>query len=841
MEASEYLATVETIHGEARARGLFFQHASDSGLSGRRVTVRAQELLSFASCSYLGLERHPALVRGVHDAVERFGTQFSSSRGYLSAPLYAELEALLGSVFERHALVSASTTLAHMTALPVLATERDAIVLDHQAHHSMQAAATIARAGGARVEVVKHGELDRAEEVVTRLARTCRTVWFACDGVYSMYGDLAPVALLRRMLDAAPNVRLYVDDAHGMSWAGRHGRGSFLSRMCDDARIVVVTSLNKAFSAAGGCLLFVDDAERERVRTTGGPMVFSGPLQPPMLGAAVASAHIHLGDEIGALQRALRERADRCNARMREHGLPLLSENESPIFFVELGLPAVAFDVAERMMREGVYVCVSAYPSVPMKRAGIRLTLTAAHTFDEVDHVVARLATHVPEVLRAHGLTEHEVAAMWADALPFESRPHCPIRGARLLAGLFGDAAESATLTTLPVAAPPRDAAGLDVLVAHTIEDVDREAWDAEMGTQGAIGWDAMRLAERVFAGRAEREHAWTFLYVLVRDAARRTIGAALFTTALCKDDMLMRHEVSVAVEKRRVEDPYFLTSRAVMMGSLLSEGRHYHLDRSGPWRAAMSRILEVATREYERTGAGVLLLRDMPADDPEMDELMLQQGLVKAPMLDSHVVDLAADTADYEARLSRRQRRHLRQNQERAQSYTRTLHGVGHADPIAAAELEHLYALYRNVARKNLRLNVFALPADLLSAMLGCPAWEMVTLRLDPRAGGPADGRPVAFFAAYRHAHVYAPFFCGLDYRYVIEHGAYRQLLYQIMVRAREVGARELRLGMGADMEKDRFGTTHVRAVVYVQARDDYGGALLREIAAEVAMGAAS
>jgi hypothetical protein len=83
----------------------------------------------------------------------------------------------------------------------------------------------------------------------------------------------------------------------------------------------------------------------------------------------------------------------------------------------------------------------------------------------------------------------------------------------------------------------------------------------------------------------------------------------------------------------------------------------------------------------------------------------------------------------------------------------------------------------------------------------------------------------------------VYAPFLCGLDYRYVYEHGVYRQMLHQSVLRARAVGARELRLGMGADVEKDRLGSVRRKCAVYLLARDDYGGAQLREIVAETTL----
>jgi hypothetical protein len=75
------------------------QTAEDEHLDGRTFRLGGKELVNFGSCSYLGLEVHPALREGVIDAVTRYGTQFSSSRSYVSAPLYAELTTLLDELF----------------------------------------------------------------------------------------------------------------------------------------------------------------------------------------------------------------------------------------------------------------------------------------------------------------------------------------------------------------------------------------------------------------------------------------------------------------------------------------------------------------------------------------------------------------------------------------------------------------------------------------------------------------------------------------------------------------------------------------------------------------------
>lgn len=808
MEASQIQASVTSIHEEARRRGLFFQTCEDEALRGRLIRVGGRDLVSFSSCSYLGLEQHPAVIEGVHDAVDRYGVQFSCSRGYVSAPIYGELEAMLGELFGAPTLVTPSTTMAHLVALPVLATEKDAVVLDHQAHHSLHMGANQARAQGATVELVRHDELDRACDVVRRLAARHRTVWFCTDGVFSMYGDLAPIGVLEQILAVAPNVRLYVDDAHGMSWAGLHGRGSFLSRFPMSERVVVATSFAKGFGAGGGCLVFPTERERETVRLSGGPLVFSGPMQPPMMGAVKASARIHLSPEIEALQQALRERTEHVNTRLVAAGLTPIAVNASPIFFLLCGLPRVAFTVAERMAADGVYVNCSVYPTVPMKRAGIRFTITSAHSYAELDHAIDRLAVHVPAAIAEEGLSEAALASLFRDALP----------------------AESAGRPARPVA--------LTVESTRAIAEVDRDTWNAVLGTSAVCSWDAMRAVEAVYGREdAPPEDRWTFRYVLVRDAAGAVVAATVLTTLLQKDDMTSREEVSREVESRREADPYFLTSRVVMFGTNVSEGNHLHLDRRGPWREALRALLAVAAEEVERADAAGLVVRDLPQGDHEMDAFMLENGLSRVPMLDTHLVDVDwADEDAWFAAQPKKKRRQLKPILEQAAAFEVSIHGHGEA-PLRAGDAARLYAMYRQLADRKLRLNTFPFPPELFTAILDNPAWEVGVLRLPVEAGGPPDGRPVAFWAAHKHDGHYAPLVCGMEDAFSESHGAYRAALWNVLRRAHRTGMRVVHFGMDAEIEKRRFGARPVQTCIYAQVRDHYAGAVLRDIAAEVAL----
>jgi hypothetical protein len=245
--------------------------------------------------------------------------------------------------------------------------------------------------------------------------------------------------------------------------------------------------------------------------------------------------------------------------------------------------------------------------------------------------------------------------------------------------------------------------------------------------------------------------------------------------------------------------------------------------------------IVAEANEEVERSGASLLLVRDLPDGDAELDGFMLQEGLARVPTLDTHEITLdTPDEAAWYAGLVKKKRQQLRPVLEHAGDFTVTLHGAGHA-PLSGAEAEELHALYLQLAERKLRLNVFPFPPGLLPALLASPAWEVGVVRF---ADGPTD-RPVAFWAAHVHGGAYAPLLCGLERDWVESHGTYRAMLLAILRRARSAGADTVRLGMDAEIEKRRFGASTQATCVYVQARDHYASALLREIAAGVSLSA--
>lgn len=386
---------IDRSSADAAEAGVILQTADSTEYDARHVQVGGSALLNFGSCSYLDLDQRPELRNGAIEAVRRYGTQFSISRTYLQSPLYEKLESALDEMTGGYALVAPTTTLAHIAALPVLVGPQDAVVIDQFAHASLQTACALLRVP---VETARHNHVDQVERKVARLAKKHRRVWYVLDGLYSMLGDFARLDDLASVVDRCPQLSLYVDDAHATSWLGKNGKGFALDRLRDRQRVVVALSLNKAFGAGGGALVLPSRELRSKVRRCGGPMMFSGPVPPPMLGAAVASAELQLRPEFEALQAELRARIDLVVSTAERRGLALANDDLTPIFFARCGASAAAFDVARTLQAHGIYACASAFPAVPQNQAGIRFTVALHNTREDIETLIELLAAEVARV-----------------------------------------------------------------------------------------------------------------------------------------------------------------------------------------------------------------------------------------------------------------------------------------------------------------------------------------------------------------------------------------------------------------------------------------------------------
>ncbi len=809
--ANKFIDTIDECLTNGVENGIFQVSLEDETLDGRHVTIDGKRVVNFGSCSYLGLEVDERLKHGAIDATLRYGTQYSSSRLFSSCALYEEIEDLFYEIFDNNpAVLAATTTLSHFAALPILVEDNDLVILDHQVHGSVQLAVQLLKARGIKVEMIKHNRMDMLEDLIKENPNKYNKIWYMADGLYSMYGDYAPLVDILCLLEKYPTFHFYVDDAHGMSWTGKHGNGYVLSQMALHPKMVLTTSLAKGFGTGGGVTVLPDKEMMRKIITCGSSYTYSGPVQPPMLGASITSAKIHLTDEIYELQNKLKSKLELAQSTIKQYDLPLALPSNSPIFYIGLGLPRVGYNMVKRLLGEGFYTNIGIFPGVPVKCCGLRLAITNGQTKEDIANVLDAFRYHFPKVLEEEGQTVEDIAANFN--LPFESTTkHYGI-------------VSKASINT-------RDA--FKIQHESTIHSIDKTVWDDLLGDNGTFDWDGCHFLEETFSDNAEQENNWKFHYLIIRDDQGKPVLATFFTELLCKDDMVSTAEVSRQIEEIRKKDRYYLTSKVIMMGSLLSEGNHLYVDRnSSQWQEAMLEMIRIMNEEKEKCGATMVQLRDLDSADEQLRDFLIKEGFIRVDMPDTHVIeDLDWKTQEeLLSKLSSKTRYYIRKQVIKPEVnfninyYNKNL-------TIDEERIQRWYDLYLNVKKQSFNLNTFELPFKLFQNINSYNGWETIEICFnhDLNAKNKTDGKAVGMVFCYNSTTGnYCPMIIGMEYAFNSEYSIYRQALYQMIKKARGNNSKRIYIGMDASIEKQKFGAKKIPKSTYVQAEDNFNMELI-------------
>ena len=403
---------------QGRSVGILHNVINNYKTDGKNLLINDKRVTYFGNCSYLGLENDLRLKEAAIDAIERYGIQFSCSRTYARIPLYDEIEFLLSQIFGRPTIAAPTTTLAHMSTVPVLMRRNDVIIIDQQAHSSMHDALAIAKDMGAQVEILRHNRMDMLESRLKKLTQQYDRVWFMTDGIFSMFGDIAPLSTLSNLMNKYDNFYCYIDDAHGMSWTGQHGCGYALSQIpFFHDKMVVLTSLAKGFGACGAAIILPNEAVKRIVLNTGTTLRASGPVQPATLGAMIASAKIHLSPEIIEKQERLSKLMSYFTITAKSLRLPLVNDDKTPIFFIGVGTPDTGAEITQRMLKSGFLLNPSSFPSVSYKHTGMRAALTTYHTEQDIYDMLNTLSKHLTEMEKQAKASRHDIYRAFGMAL----------------------------------------------------------------------------------------------------------------------------------------------------------------------------------------------------------------------------------------------------------------------------------------------------------------------------------------------------------------------------------------------------------------------------------------
>jgi 8-amino-7-oxononanoate synthase len=344
-----------------------------------------RDLVSFSCNDYLGLSRHPDVIAASIEATQRHGVGAGSSRLVNgNHPLYAALERKLAELKgSEDAIVFGSGYLTNVGVIPALAGTGDLIVIDELAHSCLRAGASLSRS---RVVEFRHNDSAHAAALLAEQRGRHRHCLLITDGVFSMEGDLAPLAALAT-LAREHDAWLMTDDAHGLGVVG-DGRGSSFAGGARVAVPLQMGTLSKAVGAYGGYLCAsrnVVELLRNRARS----FVYSTGLPAGTVAAASRALDI-IATDLDLVRRPLAL----ARTFTAELGLPAA---QSPIVSVVLGGAERALLASEALKLAGFLVAAIRPPTVPPGTSRLRFTFSAAHS----DQSVRELAGAVRSALGA--------------------------------------------------------------------------------------------------------------------------------------------------------------------------------------------------------------------------------------------------------------------------------------------------------------------------------------------------------------------------------------------------------------------------------------------------------
>jgi len=378
------------IHGA----GLWKGERVVEGPQGARVAVDGREVLSFCANNYLGLANEPALIRAVQDSLTRWGFGLASVRFICGTQtIHKELEAAIARYLGvEDAVLYTSCFDANGGLFETLLDEPDVVISDALNHASIIDGIRLCRAQRQRYEHRDMADLER----ILKATAAARTRLIVTDGVFSMDGDVAPLAQICDLADRH-DALVMVDDSHATGFFGPTGRGT--PEHCGVAgRVDIITStLGKALGGASGGFTASRAEITALLRQRSRPYLFSNTLPPAMVCAGLACL---------TLLAQSPERCDRLAANTRwfrqamtEAGFGL-RPGEHPIVPIMLGDARLAHRMAADLFDEGIYVVGFSYPVVPKDQARIRVQISAAH---EPAHLERAVSAFV-KVGRAHGV-----------------------------------------------------------------------------------------------------------------------------------------------------------------------------------------------------------------------------------------------------------------------------------------------------------------------------------------------------------------------------------------------------------------------------------------------------
>jgi 8-amino-7-oxononanoate synthase len=371
-----------------------FNIAFDVILSPTEAMIRDRHVLLLGTNNYLGLTHDPTVVEQAIEAIRHFGSGTTGSRiANGSYDGHMRLERALADFYgRRFAMVFSTGYQANLGILSTIAGKSDHLILDADSHASIYDGS---RLGHAQVTRFRHNDPDDLARRLHRLAGVPGDKIVVVEGIYSMLGDTAP---LRAFVEVKREWGAYlvIDEAHSLGVLGEQGRGLAEAEHVEADVDFIVGTFSKSLGGVGGfCVSDLDGFEVLRVASR--PYMFTASLPPAVIAATAAA--LHQLRSRPALRRQLAENAKRLYGGLVDLGFELGPE-PNPIVSAIMPDPQTAIAFWTNLLQAGLYTNVSLPPATPRGLALLRMSVSAAHTRQQIDRAIALFA----EVGRGLGL-----------------------------------------------------------------------------------------------------------------------------------------------------------------------------------------------------------------------------------------------------------------------------------------------------------------------------------------------------------------------------------------------------------------------------------------------------
>ncbi len=371
---------------EIREAGLFKKERIITSPQGPVIKISTgEEVLNFCANNYLGLSSHPEVVQAAKDTLDSHGFGMSSVRFICGTQdIHKELEATIAGFYgtEDTILYAAAFDANGGVFEPLLGPE-DAIISDSLNHASIIDGVRLCKAKRYRYA---NGDMeDLKKQLVQANEDGARFKIIVTDGVFSMDGLLAPLDDICDLAEAY-DALVMIDECHATGFIGETGIGTLEEKGVLGRIDIITGTLGKALGGAMGGYTTGKKEIIEMLRQRSRPYLFSNSLAPAIVGASIKVFDILARDR--SLKIALDENTAYFKKEMSARGFDII-DGDSAIVPVMLYDAKLSQQMADALLKKGIYVIGFFYPVVPKGKARIRVQLSAAHTREHLDKAIA--------------------------------------------------------------------------------------------------------------------------------------------------------------------------------------------------------------------------------------------------------------------------------------------------------------------------------------------------------------------------------------------------------------------------------------------------------------------